>query len=124
MEENTDRAQRAKTSEIGIGDTVLVKQLKQNKLSTNLNPEPYTVVAKKGTMITACKQRKDHTITRKISHFTKFPTQKESENDSDIDEDNPVMLNRPEAQAGAVIPRYPIRERKNPRRYGQSIYEQ
>jgi len=34
------------------------------------------------------------------------------------------MLNRPEAQAEAVIPRYPIRERKNPRRCGQNIYEQ
>eukprot|EP00794_Sanderia_malayensis_P001406 gene1406-1554_t len=123
MKENTDRAQRAKTSEIKIGDNVLVKQPKQNKLSTNFNPEPYTVVERKGTMIVAFNQRNNHTITRNISHFKKFPMQKESETDSDIDEDNVIMPDDPEVQAEAIIPRYPARERKNPKRYGQNVYE-
>ena len=56
--ENTDRAQRAKASGIDIGDTVLVKQPKQNKLSTNFNPDPYIVIEKKGTMLTAYNEEK------------------------------------------------------------------
>ena len=83
MKENSDGVQRAKTSERSIGDTVLVKQSKYNKLSTNFNPELHIVVKKKGTMITACIQRTDHTITRNTSRFKNFPMQKGSEADSD-----------------------------------------
>ena len=100
-----------------------MKQPKQNKLSTNFIPELYTVVGKKGTMKTASSQRKDDTITINISHFKKFPLQKESATDSYIDKDNLVMPNRPEVQAEAVIPRYPVRERRNVKRYGQTISE-
>eukprot|EP00795_Rhopilema_esculentum_P007975 gene7975-13874_t len=124
MKENTDRAQRAKASGIDIGDTVLVKQPKQNKLSTNFNPDPYIVIEKKGTMLTAYNEGKDHTITRNISHFKRFPIQKETEIDSDIDDEDIMdMPNRPNVQAEVLIPRYPVRERRNARRYGQNIYE-
>eukprot|EP00795_Rhopilema_esculentum_P003861 gene3861-15158_t len=100
MKENTDRAQRAKASGIDIGDTVLVKQPKQNKLSTNFNPDPYIVIEKKGKMLTAYNEGKDHTITRNISHFKRFPIQKETEIDSDIDDEDIMdMPNRPNVQA-------------------------
>ena len=124
MKENTDRAQRAKASGIDIGDTVLVKQPKQNKLSTNFNPDPYIVIERKGTMLTAYNEGKDHTITRNISHFKRFPIQKETEIDSDIDDEDIMdMPNRPNIQAEVLIPRYPVRERRSARRYGQNIYE-
>lgn len=105
MKENTDRAKRAKTSEIIMGDTVLVKQHKQNKLSTNFNPDPYTVIGKKGTMITAYNEKKDHTVTRSISHFKRVPAiQKDIDYDMDDTDD---MLDIGNAQPEVLIPRPP-----------------
>ena len=80
-------------------------------------------------MITAYNERIDHKITRNISHFKKFTTQKELESDNDILDDDILdddfldmdIPNR--EQAEVVIPRYPVRERRNARRYGQNIYE-
>ena len=49
---------------------------------------------------------------------------KETEIDSDIDDEDILdMSNRPNVQAEVLIPRYPVRERRNTRRYGQNIYE-
>ncbi len=39
-----------KNSDIEIGDYVLVRQEKKNKLSTNFNPEPYKVIKKTGVL--------------------------------------------------------------------------
>ena len=63
---------RAKPSQIGVNDLVLVKQRKQNKLSTPFDPSPFRVVRKKGTMITACRNGKY--ITRNTSHFKAIDT--------------------------------------------------
>ena len=64
-----DRKSHAKTNEISNGDQVLVKQERQNKLSTNFSPTPLTVINKKGTMITD--QRPDgSSITRNSSPQT------------------------------------------------------
>ena len=43
----------AREHSIKPGDTVLVRQQKQNKLSTPFNPKPFIVKEKKGTIITA-----------------------------------------------------------------------
>jgi hypothetical protein len=53
-----------------VGDQVLVRQTKVNKLTPRFNPQTYQVTEIKGTMITA--SRADHMITRNCSHFKKF----------------------------------------------------
>ena len=57
-----DHRRKAKDTDIAIGDSVLIKQPKQNKLSTPFKPVPYKVIEKKGSMITA--QHGSHIMTR------------------------------------------------------------
>ena len=42
---NADIERHAKETHIKVGDIVLLKQPKENKLSTRFNPKPYQVVA-------------------------------------------------------------------------------
>ena len=51
-----DNRTHAGKSGICAGDLVLVKQVKQNKLSTPFNPNPLIVTSRKGSMITARRQ--------------------------------------------------------------------
>ena len=85
MKAYADAKARATPSEIAIGDLVLARQRKQNKLSTPFDPRPFRVIRKKGTMVTACRSGKY--ITRNTSHFklssSMFP-------ETDIDEHNDV----------------------------------
>ena len=46
-----DARRRARSSDIKVGDLVLVKQKKRHKLSTNFSPHPYTVKEIKGSKI-------------------------------------------------------------------------
>ena len=55
-----------------IGDSVLVRQPKENKLTTPFNPQPLEVIQKKGSMITAGNSRRS--ITRNSSFFKRIPT--------------------------------------------------
>ena len=66
-----DNRCHARSSTIRIGDLVLVKQQRHNKLATNFSPEPYTVIAIKGSKVIA--KNKDHQITRNSSFFRKIP---------------------------------------------------
>jgi hypothetical protein len=66
MKQYADDKSGARENDLEVGDYVLVKQNKTNKLSTPCNPNPMEVVNKKGTMITV---RNDHReITRNASH--------------------------------------------------------
>ena len=53
-------------TEIKIGDYVLVKQEKKNKLSVNFNQKPYKVIKRTGVEISA-QSNDGHIITRNIS---------------------------------------------------------
>ena len=53
MKHYADNKCHAKTSELKLGDTVLVKQPKRNKFTTTFDSNPLTVVAVKGSMISA-----------------------------------------------------------------------
>ena len=92
MKRDADKRKNAKLNTLQIGDNVLVKQRKYNKFSTCNNPEPYCIIAKKGSMITA--ENSKHTITRNLSHFKKI---QQSPSDAtlsdDDDEDETVPLN-------------------------------
>ena len=47
-----DERQQAAENDLSIGDTVLVQQPKQNKLSTTFSANPHTVVARHGSRVT------------------------------------------------------------------------
>jgi hypothetical protein len=59
-----------KPSQFKVGDSVLVKQEKKNKLTTPFNPTPLKVKEKKGSMITAT-DGQNKMITSNSSHFKK-----------------------------------------------------
>ena len=61
----SDRRRHAKQSDLQVGDTVLVRQPRRNKLSTPYDARPLEIITRSGSMITA--QRGDYTITRNAS---------------------------------------------------------
>ncbi|MCG8432279.1 MAG: hypothetical protein MJA29_14065, partial [Candidatus Omnitrophica bacterium] len=68
MKAYADEKRHARDCGISEGDAVLVRQRKQNKLSTPFNPHPLRVTTRNGNMVTAerpCGQR----ITRNVTHF-------------------------------------------------------
>ena len=72
MKEYADKCNHAKNTDLNVGDKVLIKQPKQNKMSTPFKPEPFEITDKKGSMITA--QNAEHIITRNASFFKKLPS--------------------------------------------------
>ena len=109
-----------KNSQMHIGDCVLVKQPRLNKLTPPFDPDPYFVKCVKGSMVTA--ERRNKSITRNKEHFILLPnftknklnyrnTTNNSENDDDFDFD----LAKPTTENGnnpsPPIRRYPVRTR-------------
>ena len=104
MKENDDRAKlkmktyadakvRAKTSSINIGDTVLARQRKHNKLSTRFDPLPFRVVRTNGTMITA--RRNGKYISRNVSHFKVVDPVFQGEESNDEEEEDDDITSSP-----------------------------
>ena len=81
---NADKFNHAKEHTILVGDTVLIRQQKKNKLSARFDPEPYQVTRVKGTMVTAT--RPGHYVTRNISFFKKISPQQSHRQDTDREE--------------------------------------
>ena len=72
MVEYANARRHTTPSNLETGDIVLVKQTKQNTLTTPYNPTPLTVKEKKGSMVTA--ERPDgSSITRNSSYFKQLP---------------------------------------------------
>ena len=67
-----DRKRNAQPNTFVLGDTVLVRQQKRNKLSSYYDPAPFKIVAMNGTMLTAERQGKQ--IVRNSSFFKKIPS--------------------------------------------------
>ena len=127
-----DNRRNAKTREIKIGDSVLVRQQRKNKLTPNFNTTPYMVIAIHKTQITA-QSSHGHKITRNISHF-KHIAKQQQDSDTDLDDDKPDSdeqrnlgneqgQNRSanENQAPESSTRRSTRERKIPQRYGHPV---
>ena len=88
-----DKRRDTKSSNIKVGDTVLVKQKKQNKLSTNFATTPYTVTTVKGTKVVA--ENENYRITRNMSFFKKIPYDIKSDEEEFMDmhdEGNKVIV--------------------------------
>ena len=65
MKENADKKSSAKDRDIQIVDSVLIRQKRGKKSSSNFDPKPYRVVKVKGATLMAL--RNAHYVTRNIS---------------------------------------------------------
>lgn len=106
MKSYADQHNRAKKIELKIGDHVLVRERKKNKLSTPFSKSTYKITAIKGSMITAT--GRDSTVTRNASTFKRVPAsndpiQDDDTYDSDTDNSSKETTNSR---------RYPMRENR------------
>ena len=67
-----------------MGDTVLVRQEKQNKFTTKFNQTLYTVINRKGSEVTA-RSRNNQRVRRNLSHFKKIPRPEQFDSDTEDD---------------------------------------
>ena len=82
-----DKRRHAKKSPIKIGDSVLIRQEKRNKLTANFNNQPYTVTSRKNCEITAA-NKDGHTVKRNVSDCEQIPrTTSNGGDESDDSED-------------------------------------
>ena len=92
----------------------------KRKQDTVYRPEPYIVISRNGSTVTA--SNKSGTITWNSSYFKKALTENVSEGTID-GEDIDSLVCQPEAAATEEpdLPRYPRRARKRPVRYGAQL---
>jgi transposase InsO family protein len=127
MKTYADNKSYVKVDPLNIGDVVLVKRNPQySKSDTPYNADPYTVIAKKGTMVTA--RRGGHQITRNTSFFKRVSTHLSVPKDEMEDvieivdnEPEPEHLNQEPQQSQSDMNQAPkppqrrsVRERKVP----------
>ena len=113
-----DARRRTHPSNISVGDTVLVKQKKRNKFSTNFSPTPYTVVGVKESKIIA--RNGTHYITRNATFFKKIRGREESKEDEIViyqKDETP----RQQQQQQVVQPRRSTRNRVQTSLFGHPI---
>ena len=126
MKEYADKRRNATATTMKIGDCVLVKQKRKNKLSTRFDPRSLRVTKIKGTMVTA--QRNNFTITRNQSFFKLVDDARlQSDGEEDVDEDYQTDGNEQiedenrnddtVRQGQNPIARYPVRDRRRPQYY-------
>ena len=127
--QRTDNRQNANTSDIKVGDQVLVPQLRQKKLTPRFNTMHYTVTERSTSQVTA-RSRNGHTITRNVSNFK--PILMQQEMDTDTDDDERKTNNHHDQDQNAndhnqvnQLPAAPVRrsgrERRQPERYRQPL---
>ena len=115
MKKCADAASNAKPHKHQVGDTVLVRQNRVNKLTSPYRKDPYTIIEIKGSMITA-KSTNGHIITRNSSQFKSFQRRNSGLDSDDMDndplEDEEFMDQFTEPPTAER--RYPIRENRRP----------
>ena len=128
-----DEKRHAKESSIKVGDCVLIRQERRNKLTSNYNSEPYTVTYKNKCEITA-RNKDGHTVRRNVSHCKRIPRPTTS-GDGNVPDDSedyilpsrnsnsgpPENQNREVDDQLIAPPRRSERWRRKPDRYGQNI---
>ena len=119
---DADKRQHSKTNDLKVGDTVLIRQPKKNKLSPLFDPKPFKVEAWKGTMVMA--KRGSHTITGNISFFKKISglqNDTSADEDESDDDDVPMTNNQTRQEQDCQEPARPRRSERNrrqPKRFG------
>ena len=99
MKAYVDKRNRASASDIASGDKVLLKQVRQNKLSTLYDPHPFTVLERKGPSLIL--QRGDgRMFMRNVSHVHKLhkDSRVREEDNYVMDVDLPQAVNPPRAE--------------------------
>ena len=97
-----DRTRYVKTSNIQVGDAVLVRSERKGKLEPKYDPRPYTGVVKNGTTVIASRDNPRLLITRNISFFKrlkmkgKYNKEDELEGDDELTENGSVDPGRGE----------------------------
>ncbi|XP_028412059.1 uncharacterized protein K02A2.6-like [Dendronephthya gigantea] len=132
MKTYSDRRNHHKPSRVCVGDMVLIKQKRKNKLSSRYNPKPALVTRKKGTLVTV--QKTDgSTLSRNSSHLKKvtkraaeqwanIPNDSGEDDDDDDDgsnENNVELQNAGQEQRGQN--QRPARERRRPNYLGDYV---
>ena len=122
----------AKKSGIKVGDHVLVKQEKKNKLTANFNQTPYVVVYRNKAVVRA-KNKHGHVVERNVSYFKRIPKPNNEQYNSEDTDDfagnfnnrNPVTprvnANEDNANNADVDLRRSTRTKRQPERYGHSV---
>ena len=117
-----DTRRRTKPSGMKEGDTVLVQQRKQNKLSPRFNTTPYTVVSRKGTKVIA--ENANHRIVRNASIFKKVPREvlhTDDEEELPFEPQRNQSNDTTNSEATHQQPRRSGRVRKQTRYYGKPV---
>lgn len=111
MKEYSDLRRNARKHDLKVGDKVLVKQNKTNKLSTFYNPQPYEVTSVKGTMVMA--KNHHHSVARNSSFFRRIEERPDEGPVSNETEEQPVAVDEePRITPGHPnTPRYNLRAR-------------
>ena len=86
MKRYADASHRSKPSNLQLDDRVLLRNKRENKLTPAFDPQPYTVVGRMGSMISA--KRGERVITRNASFFKHVPLIRETNPESDRDDDD------------------------------------
>jgi transposase InsO family protein len=82
-----DVKRRAEKCDLELGDQVLVKADKQDKLSTNFKPVPYEVVQRNGNMVVIESPQKVR-YKRNITEVKRFTPRMEGEREVQVEEEN------------------------------------
>lgn len=111
-----DEKKNVKKHLIQVGDDVMMKQDKDNKLTTAFNPNPYKVVKVEGPAITI--QDGDQKFIRNAAHLKVIPvSQGKHGNDSNPDAPNVKEVNPNLISPDVEVHQRPTRIRKRPDRY-------
>ena len=94
-----DKKNYVKGSDIRPGDKVLVKLPKRSKMLPVYDPIAYTVVSRRGTAVTARREKPRHSITRNTSFFKKILEEEQIDNDNArlYDDDDEIQFGESES---------------------------
>ena len=124
-----DSRRNTKKSAIKVGDCVLVRQQRRDKLTPYFNEVPYTVTHRHHSRITA-RNKNGHTITRNVSHFKLI---RNNSGETDDDDEHLMTHNNnnnhnnndngrnEETHVNEPIVRRSTRSTRAPERYGHPI---
>ena len=73
MKQYADASRNAKPSDFSPDDVVLLRNRRKNKLTPTYDPRPYTIVGRKGSVISTKRGEKEREITRNSSFFKPVP---------------------------------------------------
>ena len=118
-----DKRHHAKNIYLKIGDRVIVKQRKLNKLTPTFEPTSYIVIETNGTFIKAKEENSDRVVTTNISHFLRIPKDAVFPNNTSDESDDDFEYSRHDNNANhnQNTRRYPLRNRQPPCRYGTAF---